>query len=100
MAFDATKLRKAFLVEPLNGDDLPQKAAIESCPSPFSAKAADWSDELREVYEQDDVLKERFKPGLKLTMPDGSEWYIEDDVLPEVVAAAIEAREFLAAQEA
>jgi hypothetical protein len=83
--------RKSFLVTPV-GSDLPQKAIIQTMPNPALIGVEALPAEVRRAYEEEFAAD-----GLKLTMPDGSEWYIEDVVWEEVLNLVRAHREYVAA---
>jgi hypothetical protein len=87
MAFTPAARKKAFLIERV-GDGLPSKATLESVPNPR------W--EALPQIARDAVGDSISAEVLKLTMPDGSEWLVEDQTLRDLLDAVAETRAYYA----
>jgi hypothetical protein len=87
MAFTPAARKKVFLVERA-GEGLPSKATLQSVPNPH------W--EALPQVARDAVGDSISAEVLRLTMPDGSEWLIEDRTLRDLLDAVAETRAYYA----
>jgi hypothetical protein len=84
--------RKAFLLARLDEPDAPpQRATVEHWSNPYSEAQMD----AMQSWHRESV---EGKPGVRLTMPDGSEWFITDKALDCVLAAVKRSRAYFAAK--
>jgi hypothetical protein len=87
MAFTPAARKKAFLMDRV-GEDLPSKATLESVPNPLWEKLPPAARE---------AVGDNMSPELlKLTMPDGSEWLVDDRTLRDLLDAVAETRAYYA----
>lgn len=81
---------KGFLLFPVIDEGPPAKATVEPCPDPKWTRPG-----MPEIAEEAgiDVL-----PGLKLTMPGGSQWWLAEETWEWLLGAVRAAREHAASE--
>jgi hypothetical protein len=85
--------RKKFLVDAFNGGKRAPDEVLTAKAEPFTQELyPDAPSEVRALYCENDIPMEAHR--IKLTMPDGSEWLVDEDVWEHIGRAVKAAREY------